>query len=390
MYLRILDNVIPYALLMSPSSFRLATPADDPTLRRLLRKNPMPGSISLTYEREPDYFIAAAMEGTLSQTIVQVDDATGEFLGMGARIIRPLYLNGEVKDVGYMSHLRADLNRAWGLSLARQLARAFGKFRELHADGRVPFYLMSIVADNGPARRLLTSGLPGLPHAHAYARMYTYAVSPRRPRAETPLPNGMRLQRGTTVHIDEIIACLRRNAQRRQFSPDWTSSNLFIPMQTPNLHPEDFFLAVKDSRVVGCLALWDQTPFKQTVVRGYSGGMRRSHSLINLLARFLDVPRLPRVGERLSSCFVSHLAIDNDDPQVSAALLRLVYNETLRRGFNYFLLGMAETNPLRPLLTKNYLHITYPSQIYLMAWEDGLEAIAQVDPRTPGLEIAIL
>jgi hypothetical protein len=42
------------------------------------------------------------------------------------------------------------------------------------------------------------------------------------------------------------------------------------------------------------------------------------------------------------------------------------------------------------VLTKNYLHITYPSQIYLMAWDDGLEAVTQIDGRTPGLEIAIL
>ncbi len=372
------------------ASLRLAAPADDPALRRLLRDNPMPGSIALTYEREPDYFIAAAMEGTLSQTIVQVNDATGTLLGMGARIIRPLFLNGEVKDVGYMSHLRADLNHSWGLSPARQLSRAFGRFRELHTDGRVPFYLMSIIADNLPARRLLTSGLPGLPHAHTYARMYTYAVSPRRPRAEIPLPNGMRLQSGKSASVDEIIACLQRNAQRRQFSPYWTSANLFSSTQTPNLHPEDFFLAMSGSRVVGCLALWDQTPFKQTVVRGYSGEMRRRRPLINLLARFMDVPYLPPVGASLSSCFVSHVAVDNDDPRLFASLLRAAYNETLRRGFNSFMLGLAETNSLRPLLTKSYLHLTYPSQIYLMAWDDGLEAISRVDSRIPGLEIAVL
>jgi hypothetical protein len=371
-------------------SFRLATPADDPALRRLLRENPMPGSIALTYEREPDYFIAAAMEGTLSQTIVQVEDASGEILGMGTRILRPLFLNGEAVEVGYMSHLRANLNQSWGLSLARQLSRAFGRFHELHADGRVPFYLMSVIADNLPAQRLLTAELPGLPHAHAYTRMYTYAISPRRLQAEIPLPNGIRLQSGTSAHVDEIVASLQRNAQRQQFSPHWTSANLFSPIQAPNLHPEDFLLAIKDSRMLGCLALWDQSPFKQIVVRGYHGGMRRARPLINLLTRFMDVPRLPPVGTPLSYCFVSHLAVDHDDPQVFASLLRAAYNATYRRGFNYFLLGMAETNPLRSLLTKRYLHITYPSQIYLMSWEEGLEAIAQVDSRIPGLEVAIL
>ena len=51
---------------MPSSTLRLATPADEAFLRRLLRDNPMPGSISLTYEREPDYFFHhAACAGSL-------------------------------------------------------------------------------------------------------------------------------------------------------------------------------------------------------------------------------------------------------------------------------------------------------------------------------------
>ena len=159
---------------------------------------------------------------------------------------------------------------------------------------------------------------------------------------------------------------------------------------TPNLHIEDFILAVKGSRVVGCLAIWDQTPFKQTVARGYSGWMAHGRPLINLLACFVDLPYLPPVGAPISYCYISHLAIDDDDPRVFTSLLRAAYNATHRRGFNYFMIGLAEADPLRAVLIKNYLHITYPSQVYLMAWDDGLEAVAQVDGRIPGLEIAIL
>jgi hypothetical protein len=54
------------------------------------------------------------------------------------------------------------------------------------------------------------------------------------------------------------------------------------------------------------------------------------------------------------------------------------------------MIGLSEANPLRPVLTRSYLHITYASQLYLVAWEDGLEAIGRVDGRVPGLEIAVL
>ena len=120
---------------MPSITIRLATPADDKALRCLLRENPIPGVLSLSFEREPDYFIATASEGVFSQTIIGIDNETGECLGMGTRVIRPMFLNGVVQAVGYMSHLRMDLHYAWGMSLARWVVRAFQNFRELHADG---------------------------------------------------------------------------------------------------------------------------------------------------------------------------------------------------------------------------------------------------------------
>ena len=373
-----------------PFSLRLAVPADDAVLRKLLRENPMPGSISLSYEREPNYFRAACVDGTLSQTILNIDEETGDCLGMGARIIRSMYLNGRVQEVGYMSHLRVDLQRSWGLALPGQLVRSFEKFHELHADWRVPFYLMSVIADNAPARRLLTAGLPGMPSALPYTRMFTYAISPRHAKIEIPLPGGLALERGSSEHIPEIIACLQRNGARYQFYPYWSAENLFTPTQTPHLNPNDFFLATKGSRVIGCLALWDQTSFKQTVVRGYNGSMARWRSWINLLAGFVDIPNLPEINLALQYAFASHLAVDNDDRQIFSSLMRAVYNETNRRGLNYFMIGLSQSNPLRPVLTKSYLHMAYPSQIYLMAWQDGLKDLATVGAQAAGLEIAVL
>ena len=42
-----------------PIEYHLATQADDPDLRHLLRENPFPGRIQVTFEREPNFFLAA-------------------------------------------------------------------------------------------------------------------------------------------------------------------------------------------------------------------------------------------------------------------------------------------------------------------------------------------
>src|SRR5262245_51350511 len=132
-------------------AFGLATPADDPDIRRLLAASPLPGRIALTLEREPDYFLGCSTMGPLCQVIVGHDQATGALVGVACRAVRPLYVNGEVRDVGYLAQLRVD-RRYRGRWL---VSRGFRFFQELHGDGRVTRYLTTITDDNHEARAML-------------------------------------------------------------------------------------------------------------------------------------------------------------------------------------------------------------------------------------------
>src|SRR3990172_2280772 len=274
---------------MSSLIFELASERDDPDLRRLLRENPMQGSISLAFEREPNYFNASSIEGAFHQTLVARECEGGEIIGVGNRSVRPMFVNGVARETGYMSQLRIHPKYGKGLYLARGLGVGFKLYRDLHADGRAPFYLMSIIEDNLPARRLLTSGLPDYPRAQEYTRMFTYAIYPVRRKRLLPLPRSLRLARGSDRYENGIVDCLNRNGARKQFAPYWTCDSLF----TSNLTPSDFFLALDGERVIGCLACWDQNAFKQTVVRGYSGSLARWRKLLNVFSSLGGWPYLP-------------------------------------------------------------------------------------------------
>lgn len=358
--------------------YELAAQKDDPELRRLLRENPFAGSISLSLEREPNYFLASNIEGAFHETLVVRDSNTNQLVGVGDRSIRPLYVNGEIQNIGYFSGLRVDSQYQHGLALARFLGKGWEGQRERHKDGRAKFYLMSIVSDNNPAQRLLDSKLPHYPRLFPHTRIYTYAIHPARPKKESKI----KITRGTSDSIPAIVDCLARNGMRRQFAPHWTEETLLSPL-TPGLSISDFFLAQSGSRLRGCLALWDQQACKQIVVRGYSGGMARYRKIINLFTP------LPEPGARLNQCFASFLAVDDDDPEIFSALLRAVYNEAVRRKYAYLLLGLAEDSPFHSIV-KTYRPITYKSDIYLAAWADGYDAAAQVDNRPAALEIALL
>lgn len=372
---------------MSTITIDLATPADDPELRELLRDNPIPGTISVTFEREPNYFLGTNLGSVTTQTIIARERDGEKIIAMGSRSMRNVYFNGTVQLVGYLGELR--ISQPYRV-MRRTLTKAYTFIHQLHQDRQVPFYLTSIIEDNLPARRLFTRGLPGLPKYQEYARMHTLAIYSRRRRRALPVPDGLRLVRGSLKHKDEIIACLQRNGPRYQFTPTWDSDTLFNPQTTPDLIPEDFTLVLDHKKVIGCLALWDQNRYKQTVVRSYAKPLARWRRLVNVGSRIMGWPVLPSPDESFHFGYASHLAVDDDNPEVFAPILRALYNQAVDQGNSYFMIGMSEAHPFLPLVTASYRHIDYPSWLYLVAWNDGLEAASQVDDRVPGVEIAIL
>ena len=288
-----------------------------------------------------------------------------------------------------MSQLRFHPRVRRGMGLARFLSRAFALFRELHEDGRAPFYLVSIVAGNHPARRLLTSGLPGFPRLRAQDRLVTHAIHLGRLRRPLPLPRGLRLEAGSEARLPALLDCLDRNGRRRQLAPCWSAETLCRPGHTPGLAASDFALALDGERVVGCLAAWDQGAVKQLVVRGYAGALAAWRPALNLVAPLAGWPRLPAPGTGLRSCYASHRAVDGDDPAVFAALLRAVHNRAVRRGCGYLTIGLGAADPARSVLA-GYRATAYDSDLHLAAWADGEAAASEVDGRLPDPEIALL
>lgn len=373
---------------MSPLTISLASAEDDKDIRRLLRENPMPGRIQVTFEREPNFLIGANVEGPFHQTILARDAETLQLIALITRSVRQVYVNGEPGSLGYLSQMRIQPGIR---PMHRAISQVGNILRQLHQDGRTRLYLNSIIVDNLPARRLLTAGLPGMPRLHEYACYHTLAIYTRRSRRTLPLPAGIQLVQGQPEHISAVLDCLARNGRRYQFSPVWTGDNLFQPDHTPGLKIEDFWLALHGSEVVGCAALWDQSAFKQTVVRGYTGWMSRTRHLINATSWITGMPKLPAPDQPFRFCFASHVAVDHDAPEVFAALIRQVYMAAARRQYSYLMLGLAEGHPCLNQVWKSYPHIDYLSQFYLSGWdEDILSLLPALKTRLPGLETCLL
>ncbi len=359
--------------------FSLALAEDDAGIRTLLRDTPMQGEMRLSLEREPSAFAADAIEGDFHQTLV-AKDAAGRIVAMGGRSIREAYVNGRAARLGYLGQLRI----APGYRGRDMLLRGYELLRELHADGRTPFYLTSILLDNLPARRLLEANLRGMPTYHPLEEWLTFVIPTRR-RLHL-----LRAQPASSENVDGIAKLLARRGMTTQFTPVWGRESISGSAQSPELNLGDFVVVEEDGLVKGCAAVWDQRRMKQVVVRGYSGRLGRWRWAINRLAFLTGWPALPRVGREVSQAYLSHLAVEADDVDRSCSLIAAARLLAAKKGCDYLVVGLASRHPLVKVIKRVWKHRCISSMLYAVHWEDGRADVEALDGRMPHVEVATL
>jgi hypothetical protein len=202
--------------------------------------------------------------------------------------------------------------------------------------------------------------------------------------------HGVQLRQGSAATVDEIAACLQRNLGRYQFAPRWSAADLQSSPRTRGLSPEDFTVAIAGRHIVGCAALWDQRAFKQVIVRGYQPSLRRMRPFVNLAAHLLGRPPLPAVGRPLELAYLSHIAVDKDDPGVFAALVATQLQRGRKRGADYLVTGFPDQHPFQAVVRRRWAHRAYRSVIYSGYWPDGEAFVRSLDGRPAQPEVAIL
>ena len=86
----------------------LATPADDVHIRGLLRREPVPGRIAISYEREPEFSRGCDATGENATVLVARDLDTGATAAVACRSEREVFVNAAPTRLGYLGQLRID------------------------------------------------------------------------------------------------------------------------------------------------------------------------------------------------------------------------------------------------------------------------------------------
>ncbi|HEX5218972.1 MAG TPA: hypothetical protein VFZ59_05345 [Verrucomicrobiae bacterium] len=352
------------------TQFSLATRAADPDIRRLLRENPMPGSISLSLEREPNYFADANQPGEIKQTIVAYESSRVVCVGNCTTRLR--FVNGKPHRVGYLGGLRLDGSVAGRFDILR---RGYDFFRELQASAPADFYFTSIAAENHRARRLLERNLRGMPRYEFLGDFVTLLLPTERRSPDRHVPVATSVGIGSDTGTARRAEQLNQVNQQFQLAPHWTADQLTALHQL-DLRDDDWF---------GAAALWDQRCFKQTAIRGYAPWLGFLRPALNLLARLTNSPRLPVVGSILSHAFVLLGASPCD-----LDLIRNLRNIASERGIDWLTLGFAAHDPRLKAIRQHSRCREYRSCLYLVRWPALGGAASDLDRRILAPEVALL
>jgi hypothetical protein len=369
---------------------RLATRADEPDIRALVGSVPMPGDVAIRFAREPDYFLGATIMGDPCDVVVGRRRADGQLVGLACRAEQGAYVGGAPARVCYVGQIRiAEGARGRGL-----VARGARLLRERTPKGMLAFGV--IARENRRAAGALVGArrLPGGLRAAHVAGLTTCAivlwgrgrtVGGATPRAADG--GGVDIRRADATTLDHALTFWRTHGPRRQFFPLTTRADFDGGEALRGLHPEDVFLAWHGDRVVGTMALWEQSAYKQDVVHAYGPALRRLRPAYDLAARLLGARPLTPPGEAIALAFAARVCVADDDPGVMRALLRAVTAEAHARGLAYLMVGLADDDPLLPVV-RRHPHITYRSDLFALSWTD--DPLARLDGRVPYVEIATL
>ena len=348
----------------------------------------MPGRMTVSFRRDPSFFQAAVVEGSFHQAVVARQGTGERVIGLGCRSVRTRYVNGLPRPIGYLSSLRL-LPEYRGTGI---VAHAYRHLRTLHEDRRTSLYLSTIAEGNELALSMLNHTRVGLPRYHFAGNYHTLAIPIRRSVSPSNgVETGLEIREATGEDAAVTAGFLSSVGPTRQFFPQYEAGDFFNSGGTfCDLKPQDLLLAFRQGRLIGTLACWNQSRFRQTVVEAYGGHLQWTRPFYNSWARLRGLPQLPPTGEPFQHLTAALPVVRDGDPVVFARLLQEALSRSARKWKEaYLLLGLHERDPLLPVADVRKSH-SYRTRLYHVCWDDGESLRAELDDRPPYLELGCL
>ena len=342
-------------------SVDIAKKSDDADLRNILSKTSMPGDISISLETEPSFFKALSVIGTKQTVLVIRDEEKKMIVGFAIRSIKKVFINEKITNVGYLSSLRILKEYRKG----RLLYLGIKKLNNLLEESSEKINFTTIIKGNTYAQKIISTSRAGLPNYMNIGINKTFAIKPSK-RIRYKALNKVNIKRGIDCfEVKEIISFINENGKKKDFFPVFTKKDL-DNSRLLNFHLKNIYVAYSDDEILGVVGCWDQSLFKQTVVKGLSFKNKLLRLINNyFLTHITNTPTITNVNKNIKGFYLNYVVIKYNNTDVFSQMIDTISNDYSSKDYNYFLIGLDENDPLTKSL-KYFKSFNYDAIVYLV------------------------
>lgn len=317
---------------MSESKY-LASANDGKEILRILESSAAKGNIELIYTRRPDAYESYMKEAGQARVFIS---RNGEHaVGTCAEVIREVYIGGRVCRAAYVCGLKKDADYDGGIGFGSRF------IRDLQRDN-IDFYFCSVVAENTDARRMFEKSRRLLEMRQTVGYK-TYILSPKiKVKAKK---HSFTFRRATEDDKEILIDFLNAEGKKKDMFPVIKSFDEFY-----NLGIEDFYLLLDGERIVATAALWNQTEYKQYVVKRYGRIMKIARIFNPLLSAFRYI-KLPKENQSLDFPMLAFFLCKDDNTENYMIFLNEIKRKISKK-YGMFVLGLSDGHFARPFADK--------------------------------------
>lgn len=323
----------------------LAEPEDGKEILKILESSPTKGNMELLYTRRPDAYLSYKKESNESYVYVVKEEE--KIVGTAAELVRKVYIDGNAKKIAYLCGLKKDPNYCgkinWGKIFIKNLVKK-----------DIDCYFCSIVSDNKNTQKMFEKKRKKTMNMECLQKYTTYMLAPyfKFKIKDT----GYIFKQIEKVDEHEVINFLNTEGRKKVFFPVIEKLNQFT-----NLKAEDFYVLKKGNKILAVGALWNQTEYRQYLVKKYKGIMKIARCL-NPFLKLFGYIELPKENENINFPMLSFFISKDDNEEYYKAFLNNIAKE-IKKQYGMFVIGTAE-NSFANNIYKKLRNIHFDTKIY--------------------------
>lgn len=313
----------------------------------LLETGEFKGNIGLVYSKRPNAVLSALKDGYDSKIAIVTNKYNNEISGMGICTLNNFIVNGNIEKTAYLSGFRILKGKIGNIF------KVYKMFEDYCRENNVKYTYTTILDDNKYALKMFSKKRKNMPD---YVKIADYTVNILMKNIKYKSNNICKKTEETDYKkLEEFI---QKESKNKQFFPYIDLNNGFF-----NLTYKDFYtLKNKDGEILACGILWNQTDYKQLIVKHYSFKYKIISMLSKIILKPLNYPFLPKTNDKVNYSTLSFVLVKNDNGEYLNDFIKQISHFVKEDLFVY-----ASTK------TQKISKMQYKSNIYIVDWNKNFD-----------------